>query len=112
MVQAPSHRRVSLRVRITATALLAVVVAFCGAGLLVSRIVEHRMIVQIDSALRADADFTGRLITSGAGLPTREGPTDLYVQFLAADGDVVGAGTAAAGRPPLAAPAHGAAARI
>src|SRR4051794_28861606 len=107
MVAAPSHRRVSLRVRITAAALVAVVVAFCAAGVLVSRIVERRMVAQIDSALRADADFTGRLITSGAGLPTREGPTDLYVQFLAADGSVVGAGTAAAGRPPLAEPADG-----
>jgi signal transduction histidine kinase len=97
-------RRPSLRLRITAGALAVVIVAFCGAGLLVIGFVERQMRDQIDTALIADADFTKRLITSGSGLPTDEGPTDLYVQFLATDGRVLGAGTAAEGVPALAEP--------
>ena len=42
------------------------------------------------------------MITSGEGLPMKEGPTDLFVQFVDDQGQVVGAGTAAAGRPALA----------
>ena len=38
---------------------------------------------------------------SGVALPTGEGPTDLYVQFVGADGAVAGASTAAQGRPAL-----------
>src|SRR5262245_30528240 len=61
---------------------------------------------QIHPAPRADADFTTRLLRSGSGLPTSEGPTDLYVQFVSADSRVMGAGTAALGRPALADPAR------
>jgi signal transduction histidine kinase len=94
-----------LRVRITAAALVVVAALLCGAGLLVIGVVQAQMTEQIDSALRADADFTQRMMTSGSGLPMGQGPTDLYVQFVAEDGRVVGAGTAARGLPPLAAPA-------
>jgi signal transduction histidine kinase len=97
-------RRASLRVRITAGALVMVVTALCSIGVVVVRTVEHEMTAQIDAALRADADFTQRLLRSGSGLPTGEGPTDLYVQFVDAAGRVVGAGTAATGRPALAGP--------
>lgn len=97
-------RRLSLRLRITAGALVVVVTALCGAGLLVIGVIEREMTGQIDTALRADADFTERMITRGSGLPMGEGPTDLYVQFIADDGRVLGAGTAAAGRPALAPP--------
>jgi signal transduction histidine kinase len=100
-----ARRRLSLRLRITAGALVIVVSLLGGAGLLVIRVVEQEMTAQIDTALRADADFTRRLITSGSGLPMSEGPTDLYVQFVSADGRVLGAGTAATGRPPLGHPA-------
>lgn len=98
---AKNHFRPSLRLRITAGALVVVVAALSGAGVLVIRLVEREMTNQIDAALTADADFTSRLITSGTGLPMGEGPTDLYVQFVASDGRVVGAGTAAAGLPAL-----------
>jgi signal transduction histidine kinase len=94
-----------LRVRITAAALVVVAALLSGAGLLVIGVVQAQMTEQIDSALRADADFTQRMMTSGSGLPMGQGPTDLYVQFVADDGRVVGAGTAARGLPPLAAPA-------
>ena len=93
----------SLRLRITAGALVVVVAALGGAGFVLINVVEGEMVSQIDSTLRANADFIDRSVRSGAGLPTREGPADLYVQFLAADGRVVGASTAAEGRPALAA---------
>jgi signal transduction histidine kinase len=101
-------RRRSLRLRITAGALALVAGLLCGAGLLVIAAVQREMTGQIDAALRADADFTQRLLISGSGLPTAEGPTDLYVQFVGPDGRVMGAGTAAAGRPALASPNAGA----
>ena len=44
----------------------------------------------------------------GTGLPMGEGPTDLYVQFVAADGRVLGASTAAQGLPALARPGRSA----
>src|SRR5262245_45700006 len=94
------RHRLSLRLRITAGALLVISVAFVGAGLLVINFVEHQMIEQIDDSLTADADYTQRLMSTSS-LPTSEGPTDLYVQFVASDGRVLGAGTAARGRPAL-----------
>jgi signal transduction histidine kinase len=94
----------SLRVRITAGALVVVAGALSIAGMTVIGTTEREMTSQIDAALRADADFTERMITRGSGLPVGEGPTDLYVQFVDADRNVVGAGTAAAGRPALSAP--------
>lgn len=97
------RRSVPLRVRITAGALVIVAGALTIGGLVIIGVVEQEMTSQIDSALRADADFTERMITSGSGLPMEEGPTDLYVQFLDETGTVVGAGTAAIGRPALAA---------
>ena len=69
--------------------------------------VEREMVDQIDTTLTANADFIDRSMASGAGLPTGEGPTDLYVQFVAPDGSVVGASTAAQGLPPLAEPQLG-----
>ena len=98
-------RRPSLRIRITAVALVVVVALLCGAGLLVIAMVKNEMTKQIDSGLRADADFTQRLITSGSGLPMSQGPTDLYLQFIGKDGRVAAAGTAAQGLPRLAGPA-------
>jgi hypothetical protein len=102
-----ARRRRSLRLRITAGALVVVVAALGGAGFVLINVVERQMVSQTDSTLRANADFIDRSVRSGAGLPTREGPTDLYVQFLAADGRVVGASSAAAGLPALAAPRAG-----
>jgi signal transduction histidine kinase len=98
--------RPSLRLRITASALVVGIVLLCGAGLIVMDVVRARMTDQIDSALKADADFTQRMISSGSGLPMAQGPTDLYVQFLSPDGQVVAAGTAASGLRPLANPAR------
>lgn len=98
------HRRLSLRTRITAGALVVVVGALSVAGLVVIGVIEQEMTGQIDAALRADADFTERMITRGSGLPMGEGPTDLYVQFVDETGKVAGAGTAAIGRPALMAP--------
>jgi signal transduction histidine kinase len=94
----------SLRVRITAGALAVVVGALTVAGLVVIGVIQHEMTGQIDAGLRADADFTGRMITSGSGLPVGEGPTDLYVQFVDRSGTVAGSGTAAIGRPALSVP--------
>jgi len=107
-----ARRRRSLRQRITAGALVVVVAALGGAGFVLINVVERQMVSQTDSTLRANADFIDRSVRSGAGLPTREGPTDLYVQFLAADGRVVGASSAAAGLPALAAPRGRASSRI
>jgi signal transduction histidine kinase len=98
-------RRLSLRLRITAGALVVVIPLLCSAGLFVINVVKSEMTKQIDAGLRADADFTRRMITSGEGLPMRQGPTDVYVQFIGEDGRVAGAGTAAQGLPPLAAAA-------
>lgn len=98
------RRRMSLRLRITAGALVVVAGALTAAGLIVIGTIEREMTDQIDTALRADADFTQRAITSGSGLPMGEGPADLYVQFVDESDNVVGAGTAALGRPALEAP--------
>jgi signal transduction histidine kinase len=106
------RRRPSLRLRITAGALVVLVAALCGAGLLVLDVVRDTMTGQIDAALEADADFTERAMTRGPGLPMGEGPTDLYVQFVSADGKVVAAGTAAAHLPALAPPRTNAGRRI
>src|SRR5262245_25956346 len=94
----------SLRLRITAGALVVVAALLCGAGLLVVDAVQSEMTKQVDSSLTADADFTQRMMTSGSGLPMGQGPTDLYVQFLGEDGHVGAASTAAQGLPPLARP--------
>ncbi|MBI2704133.1 MAG: HAMP domain-containing histidine kinase [Actinobacteria bacterium] len=91
--------------RITAGALVVVVAMLSGAGLLVIGVVQAEMTNQIDAGLRADAEFTQRMISTGSGLPMGQGPTNLYVQFVAPDGRVGAAGTAAQGLPPLAAPA-------
>lgn len=96
--------RLSLRMRITAGALVLVAGVLAFAGLAVIGAIEREMTGQIDTALRADADFTERMITHGPGLPMGEGPTDLYVQFVNGSGAVVGTGTAAVGRPALLAP--------
>jgi signal transduction histidine kinase len=101
--QSGRHRMTgSLRMRITASALVVVVAAHCGAGALLIRSVERKMRAQIDATLRANADFTQRSLTSGQGLPTREGPTDLYVQFISSGGRVLGSSTSARGLPALA----------
>jgi signal transduction histidine kinase len=97
-----NRRRPSLRLRITAGALAVVVVVFCGAGLVVIGVLERELVAQIDSTLAANTDFIDRSMRTGSGLPTREGPTDLYVQFVGPDGRVVGASTAARGLPALA----------
>lgn len=106
------RRRWSLRLRITAGALVVVVVALSGAVFVLVDAVEREMRSEVDSTLRANADFIDRSIRSGAALPTAEGPTDLYVQFIGADGQVVGASTAAGGRPALAEARDGASNRI
>ena len=103
-----TRRRPSLRLRITAGALVVLVAALCCAGAAVVQVVERKMVRQIDTTLRADANFIQRAMTGGSGLPMGEGPTDLYVQFLAADGRIVGAGTAATGLRALARPRHAA----
>ncbi len=101
----PSRRwRPSVRLRITAGALVVVVAAFVGGGILLLGVLEREMTAQIDASLRADADFTNRTLTSGGALPTGEGPTDLYVQFLTPEGVVAGASTSAKGLPALARP--------
>jgi signal transduction histidine kinase len=90
-------RRPSLRLRTTAGALVVVVIAFCGAGLVVLGVLEREMTAQIDSTLTANTDFINRSMADGTPLPTGQGPTDLYVQFIGADGRVIGASTAAHG---------------
>jgi signal transduction histidine kinase len=97
-------RRRSLRVRITAGALVVVVGALCAGGLLLIGVLERELVAQIDTTLRANADFVDRSLRAGAALPAGEGPTDLYVQFVAADGTVLGASSAAQGLPALATP--------
>ncbi|MBL8774331.1 MAG: HAMP domain-containing histidine kinase [Acidimicrobiales bacterium] len=98
------RRRLSLRVRITAGALLVVLLAVAGAGRAVIGVLEHEMLEQVDASLTSTADYVDRALTSGEGLPTEEGPNDLYVQFLAADGRVLGASDAALGAPALTTP--------
>jgi signal transduction histidine kinase len=109
---AKRHRRRSLRLRITAGALVVVVAALCGAGLLLIGVVQREMVADIDSTLRANAGFIERSMRSGVALPTGEGPTDLYVQFVGADGAVAGASTAAQGRPAILRPGDAALNRI
>lgn len=103
----PRRRWRSLRLRITAGSLVLVVAALTGAGLLLITVVQRKMVSDIDATLRANAGFIERSVQSGTPLPSGDGPTDLYVQFLSADGRVVGASTAAGGRPALVHPAHG-----
>ena len=100
----PTRGRLSLRLRITAGALVVVIAAFCGAGLVVIGVVERELLAQIDTTLLANTDFTSRTMASGAPLPMGEGPTDLYIQFVAADGKVIGASTSATGIAALAGP--------
>jgi signal transduction histidine kinase len=107
-----TRRRPSLRLRITAGALAVVIAVFCGAGVLVIGVLERELVAQIDSTLTANTDFIDRSMKSGASLPTREGPTDLYVQFVGPDGRVIGASTAAQGLPVLAGPEVAAAGRV
>ena len=97
-----ARRRPSLRMRITAGALVVVVAVFCGAGLLVISVLQREMVNQIDSTLTANVDFIDRTMSSGGALPTGEGPTDMYVQFLGPDGQVIGASTSAKGLGALA----------
>lgn len=97
-----TRRRRSLRVRITGGALVVVVAVLCVAGLLLTRAVEHELLDQIDSSLSANADFVGGAIRNGERLPTRTGPSDLYVQFIGPDGKVIGASTSARTLPALA----------
>jgi signal transduction histidine kinase len=104
---AARRRRRSLRLRITAGSLILVVVALCGAGFLLITVVQRKMVSDLDATLRANAGFIERAVQSGTPLPSGAGPTDLYVQFLSADGRVVGASTAAQGRPALVDPVHG-----
>src|SRR5918995_2978799 len=106
------RRRRSLRLRITTGALVVVVAGLCGAGLLLIRAVEREMVDQIDSTLRANTGFIERSMKSGASLPSAQGPTDLYVQFLAPDGRVIGASTAAQGLPALVARRDGGLGRV
>jgi signal transduction histidine kinase len=103
---AKRRRRRSLRMRITTGALVVVIAALCCAGLLLIGVVQREMIADIDSTLRANAGFIERSMRSGVALPTGEGPTDLYVQFVDADGTVAGASTAAQGRPALLRPGN------
>jgi signal transduction histidine kinase len=98
------RRRRSLRVRITAGAVLVVLAALGTAGVVVVEVLEDEMLGQIDDSLDATLDFMQRALTAGEGLPTQEGPSDLYVQFLDAEGNVLGASDAAAGQPALARP--------
>ncbi len=98
------RRRLSLRVRITAGAVLVVLLAVAGAGLAVIRVLEREMVTQIDTSLTSTADYIDRALTSGEGLPTEEGPDDLYVQFLSPTGRVLGASDAAADAPALGPP--------
>lgn len=100
----PGRRRLSLRVRITAGAVLVVLLAVAGAGRAVIRVLEREMVAQIDTSLSSTADYNDRAMNSGQGLPAEEGPNDLYVQFLARDGQVLGASDAAEGAPALGAP--------
>ena len=106
------RRRRSLRLRITAGALAVVVAVSCGAGLLLIRVVAREMVAQVDATLIANADYIDRSLRSGNPLPTGQGPTDLYVQFLASDGSVAGASTAAEGRPAFVEPRTSAQRRI
>lgn len=101
------RRRLSLRVRITAGALLVVLLAVAGAGWAVIDVLEREMVTQIDTSLTSTADYIDRAMTSGQGLPTEEGPTDLYVQFLGPRGRVLGASDAAVGAAALARPLGG-----
>ncbi|HEY7137691.1 MAG TPA: ATP-binding protein [Acidimicrobiia bacterium] len=94
-------RHWSLRSRITAGALLVVVIALTAGGLLLIRVLQHQMTAQIDTTLEANADFVVRSLRTGTPLPVREGPTDIYVQFVTRDGRVLGASTAARGLPAL-----------
>ena len=56
----------SLRLRITAGALVVVVAALGGAGFVLINVVEGEMVSQIDSTLGANADFIDRSVRSGA----------------------------------------------
>lgn len=98
------RRRLSLRVRITAGALLVVLLAVGGAGQAVIGVLEREMVAQIDDSLTSTAEYIDRAMTSGQGLPTEEGPTDLYVQFLGPRGRVLGASDAAIDAPALGQP--------
>lgn len=94
-------RRMSLRVRIVAGALVVVIAGLCTAGVILVERVEREMIAEIDATLRANADFVERTLQSGEQLPMGEGPTDLYVQFIGPDGQVVGASSSAQNLAPL-----------
>jgi len=96
--------QLSVRLRITAGALVVAVGAITVAGMIAVRTIEHEMTSQVDTTLRADADFTRRLLTSGNQLPMAEGPTDTYVQFIDPEGTVVASGTSAHGLSAFAVP--------
>jgi len=96
-----ARRRRSLRVRITGGALVVVVAVLLAAGVLLTRVVEHELVGQIDSSLSANADFIGGAVRNGERLPTQTGPSDLYVQFVGTDGRVIGASTSARALPAL-----------
>lgn len=97
-----TRRRPSLRLRITAGALVVVAIAFGVAGFVVIGAVERELVAQVDNNLKANGDFVERSLASNTPLPTGEGPTDLYVQFVASDGKVLGASNVAKGLPSLA----------
>ncbi|MCB0978223.1 MAG: HAMP domain-containing histidine kinase [Acidimicrobiales bacterium] len=96
------RRRWSLRLRITAGALVVVIAGLTVAGLLVTRVVTDAMTEQIDHALVADADYAQRSTTSGRVIPPAQGPNGLYVQLVdLSTVQAVGFGSKTKDRPPL-----------
>jgi signal transduction histidine kinase len=91
------RRRLSLRTRITAGALVLVLAAVGAVGVAVIKVLEREMVEELDASLTSTAEFMDRVLRAGEGLPTSEGPADLYVQFLDGDGVVLGASDAAIG---------------
>lgn len=92
----------SLRMRITAGALVVVIAALSLAGVAITRVVTHAMTEQIDHALAADADYAQRAFTTGGSVPPAQGPNGLYVQLVdRSTGRTIGLGSKTKGRPAL-----------
>jgi len=94
----------SLRVRITAAALVVIVAVLGVAGVGLIRFLDDELRDQVDERLRADADLVQGSMEEGLALPGRppERVSDeAFAQVIAPDGTVVYATPTLEGLPPL-----------
>ena len=93
------RRRLSLRVRITAAALVVVAIVLTLGSISLVQVLQHALLRQVDSSLAADAEGVARVVR--AGNAPRNGLPERYVQFSTVDGTILGTNDIAESLPLL-----------